>query len=56
MLTDVQLRSMADKMRVPLETVCFKDQLPLLSRKELRPALRTRAEVEANVESRDSFE
>lgn len=32
------------------------DQLPLLSRKELRPALRTRAEVEANVESRDSFE
>ena len=30
MLTDVQLRSMAEKMRIPLETVCFKDQLPPL--------------------------
>ena len=29
MLTDVQLRSMATAMRVPLEAVCFKDQLPV---------------------------
>ena len=31
------------------------DQLPLLSRGELRDAWRTRAEVEANMESRDRF-
>ena len=31
------------------------DQLPLLARKELRTAWRTRAEVAANAESRDVF-
>jgi acyl-homoserine-lactone acylase len=31
------------------------DQLPLLARKELRPALRERAQVEANLESSDRF-
>jgi acyl-homoserine-lactone acylase len=31
------------------------DQLPLLARKELRPAWRTRAEVEANLRSREQF-
>lgn len=31
------------------------DQLPLLSRKQLRTAWRERAQVEANLESRDSF-
>lgn len=31
------------------------DQLPLLSQMKLRPALLTRAEVEANLESRDQF-
>jgi acyl-homoserine-lactone acylase len=31
------------------------DQLPLLSRKEMRPVWRTRAEVEANLESRKLF-
>ena len=31
------------------------DQLPLLSHKQMRNAWRTRAEVEANLESRDSF-
>ena len=30
MLTDVQLKSMAEKMRIPLETVCFKNELPPL--------------------------
>ena len=30
MLTDVQLKSMAESMRIPLETVCFKDELPPL--------------------------
>jgi hypothetical protein len=30
MLTDVQLKSMAEKMRIPLETVCFKNDLPPL--------------------------
>ena len=30
MLTDVQLESMAEKMRIPLEGVYFKDQLPKL--------------------------
>ena len=30
MLTDVQLKSRAEKMRIPLETVCFKDDLPPL--------------------------
>jgi acyl-homoserine-lactone acylase len=31
------------------------DQLPLLAAKQMRDAWRTRAEVEANLESRDSF-
>ena len=31
------------------------DQLPLLSQKQMRDAWRTRAQVEANLESRDSF-
>lgn len=31
------------------------DQLPLFARKELRPVWRTRAEVEANLESRERF-
>ena len=30
MLTDVQIRSMAEKMRIPLEAVCFKNELPPL--------------------------
>jgi acyl-homoserine-lactone acylase len=31
------------------------DQLPLLSRKEMRPIWRTRTEIEANLESRKGF-
>jgi acyl-homoserine-lactone acylase len=31
------------------------DQIPLLSAKQMRDAWRTRAEVEANLESRDVF-
>jgi acyl-homoserine-lactone acylase len=31
------------------------DQLPLFARKEMRPVWRTRAEVEANLESREKF-
>jgi acyl-homoserine-lactone acylase len=31
------------------------DQLPLFARKELRPAWRTRAEVEAHLEARERF-
>jgi acyl-homoserine-lactone acylase len=31
------------------------DQLPLLAEKRMRDAWRTRAEVEANLESRDGF-
>jgi type I site-specific restriction endonuclease len=54
-VTDYCLYDASGDVLAVVEAKHIEDQLPLASRKEMRPMWRTRAEIEANLESRKVF-